>query len=193
MKLRVLLLSFLVSFATLDKASAALIFDFREVSGNVEMTMSGSIDLDATLGLMSFAGNTLRVINPNRGNILAGDAVHSNAYDTSARDWTPFGSGSLAYFNTSAGDRVSLFFFGDLGLPIGYASDAPLSATGTLLGASFASLGMAPGSYVTSFRNGSVVDSVTVDVMPEPATLLLLGVGLVGSAVRRFRKRKYSY
>ena len=134
MRSRVLVLSFLAFLAPLDRASAALIFDFREVSGNVEMTMSGSIDLDATLGPMSFAGNTITMVFPDRGSVLAGDAVHSNAYDTSAFDWTPFGSGTLAYFDASAGDRVSLFAFGELGLPMGYVSDAPLSAAGTCWG-----------------------------------------------------------
>jgi hypothetical protein len=74
-------------------------------------------------------------------------------------------------------------------VPSGYVSGADLgTSTATWTGASFASLGLAPGSYVSAWG----ADSFTVNVnpIPEPATwaLMLLGLGAIGSVVRGRRR-----
>jgi hypothetical protein len=51
-----------------------------------------------------------------------------------------------------------------------------------------ASLGLTVGSYVWSW-GGSNPDSLTLNIVPEPTTALLLATGLLGLAVQGRRKR----
>ena len=191
------LLVFLVLAAAPKVASAELIFTFQEVGGNVELTVSGSIDLDATLGFTQTSINDFQFIRPVDGVILAGPAANSDVYPTSAAAWEPFGGGGFGPdFSSASGDRIALFIGGEFGLPVGYVSDAQLSAAGTFVGETFASLGMVPGLYVTTFSNGGVSDSVTVNVgqdlspVPEPATLALVALGFAGAAARMRRRKQ---
>ncbi len=86
---------------------------------------------------------------------------------------------------------------GGLIVPRRYVSGSDLGiSTATWLGQSFASLGMLPGTYVTSWGPGGATDSLTINIgasanpIPEPATwlLMLMGFGSIGSAVRHSRK-----
>jgi hypothetical protein len=70
-------------------------------------------------------------------------------------------------------------------LPNGYVSGTNVSDVTTFLGATFASLGVTPGTYTWHWGSGANADSLTLDIVtptaaPEPASLTLLAVGLAG-------------
>ena len=69
-------------------------------------------------------------------------------------------------------------------VPAGYSSGDPLGvSTATWTGETLDSLGLAIGSYTWTWAG----DSMTVNIVPEPTTALLLTTGLAGLAVRRRR------
>jgi len=81
-------------------------------------------------------------------------------------------------------------------LPNGYVSDTSVSNLTTFSGATFASLGVTPGTYVWTWGSGATTDSFTLQFgsaptgVPEPASLALLSAGVVGlGLVRRKRTR----
>jgi hypothetical protein len=69
-------------------------------------------------------------------------------------------------------------------LPQGYVSGDPLSDSATYTGATFASLGVTPGTYVWTWGSGADADNFTLQIgptaAPEPSSLLLLAGALTG-------------
>ena len=75
-------------------------------------------------------------------------------------------------------------------LPNGYVSDTSVSNLTTFSGATFASLGVTPGTYVWTWGSGADADSFTLQIgpaqtqtVPEPASLTLLAIGLAGLSI----------
>jgi hypothetical protein len=76
-------------------------------------------------------------------------------------------------------------------VPSGYVSGSALSDSSTYDTATFASLGLTPGSYVWSWGIGADADTFTIDVgspIPEPASLALLATGLIGLGLNRGKR-----
>ncbi|MBK1792581.1 PEP-CTERM sorting domain-containing protein [Persicirhabdus sediminis] len=175
-------------------ANGALVLTFTEDFEGVNLVISGSVNLAATLGYDVTSVNSNELIDPSGGFILGGSSspinsgspYNSDSYSVSDA-WMPFGTGSLSYASLGNGDRVALFSNGAIGLPTGYVSGESLSATNSWIGSTFDSLGLTQGSYTTTLTNVSISDTVTVNVgvVPEPSTALLIGIGILGTIVRR--------
>jgi hypothetical protein len=186
------------------EAEAALTFTFLEQGGNVIGSGSGSFNL-AGLRLVQSETNT-RVTSQIRplGAVLSigsPDPVSLDLYvgfTSTPVFGVGYGSGSFTNASAATGGPL-IFAVGSFAVPGGYASGAPLSGSITFTGASFASLGMTPGTYVWTWGSGETADSFTLQVgraptqepgvVPAPASALLLGAGLLGLAVTRRRAR----
>ena len=103
-----------------------------------------------------------------------------------------FGSGGFHFANTGSGDFVGINADGGvIVVPHGYVSGDPLSSTATWDNASFASLGVTPGTYVWHWGTGLPNQNFTliiggVGVPDGGSTVCLLGFGLLGlTALRR--------
>ena len=82
-------------------------------------------------------------------------------------------------------------------VPFEYVPGDPLSGTSVYARATFASLGVTPGTYVWTWGSGANADSLTLQIghapaVSEPASMALLALGVAGLGVRRWRRRTAS-
>ena len=155
----------------------------------MEASYSGTLDLDATLGL---AGpGTAYDGYGAAGAGMAFTTSGVSAYTVNAQ-WASYGTGNFGDWDTSSGDALAFFSNPQIGVPVGYTSGTNISGSATKNGATFASLGFEIGSYVSTLTNGSITDTVTVNVnaVPIPAAAWLFGSGLLG--LIGFARRKKS-
>ena len=164
-------------------AQAAYIVTLQQVGANVVATGSGTLDLAAlTLGDNGFQSG---IIIASQGAIAVGPNASVTTYSGFTGP-TSFGSGGGHFPANNSGDTVGVDGNFNLVLvPEGYLSGSSLSDTSTYDGATFASLGVTPGTYEWTWGTGADADNFTlqigpVAVVPEPASLPLLVMGLAG-------------
>jgi PEP-CTERM motif len=172
-------------------ARAAFVVDLTQEGSNVVATGSGSIDLTD----LSFVGSEIAGIamNPSVGGIILGPTggAEQDVY-TGFTGPTNFGPGSDTHASSGSGD-VAAIGSGILGVPMGYVSGNALSDSITFNSATFASLGVTPGTYEWTWGDGAN-QNFTLQIgpappVPEPSTwaMLLIGFGLLG--LLGYRKR----
>jgi hypothetical protein len=172
--------------AAAPAARGAFVMNISQSGTDVVATGSGTINTTA----LTYGG-----VSIPRGNSIQGSAagVFINPgvnYDlwNGFTGSTPniFGSGPKVTTPTSSGDAVGVngqpanVFLAD-----SYVSGAALSDSATWANASFASLGLTPGTYVWTWGSGPTADSFTVNIVPEPASLGLLGLCTAGLLLRK--------
>lgn len=178
-----------------------MLFAFEETGEGVVGTLSGSLDLSTAVFEFDRASDNPAIIIPNLGCIVSSVAsVEYDAYVTERN--VPFGTGGFDVTGIPAGEFFSLDAPIDpfVGLPDGYKSNDLLSGTLTFTGATYASLGITPETYVldlalapndwTFFADPETLDnSITLVFsdapasIPLPAGLPLLLADLVGLAI----------
>lgn len=164
---------------------------------NVVSTGSGAIDLTGlTFEYATLTGGAS--LWPSSGFVMTGPQS-SVALDTYTGFTGPasFGSGNVVGPNANTGDTVGIIgsssYYGvvNLWVPSGYVSGNALLGTSTYFNASFASLGVTPGTFVWTWGTGAD-QSFTLDIVnaPEPAALGMFGFGvlLIGAFVGRRRR-----
>jgi VPDSG-CTERM motif len=168
----------------------------QQVGSNVVATGSGAINLTG----LSFPipSLTLAEVNAGDGVIITGPHGFGPVDQYTGFMGPPsFGSGGPFAPNTGSGDFVGISggtMFTFLLVPQGYASGAGLSDSMTFNNATFASLGVTPGTYVWTWGTGLEnqnftlqIGSVGVPGVPDGgSTVSLLGFALLGlTALRR--------
>ena len=205
----------LITFGSLaGGANAALSFTFQEVGDDVVLTSSGSFDItglpDATASFDSWgwvgiqaSGGLGGVIGAQDGNIhsgfsstnaavtwnvgtdtsvignwYSGGFVNASGGSVGSRGFTTYVSwGTLSGFTYNSGDLVGSTWIPDL--------------SAAYLNTDLSGLGITPGSYsvVDSITGESITINAANAAIPEPSSVLLLGLGTLGLSVRRRRTR----
>jgi len=182
-------------------ARASFTVTFAQVGPNVVAIGSGSLNLS---GLSFFgvdsASHKNAAVNPVIPNFVLGGltTTSQNVYGITS-NVLAFGPGAnqaSICCNTQvdtpigSGDDVTFVANTDIEVPVGYVSGAALSTSNTWNNATFASMGLAVGTYVETYAVTGGTDNVTVIVqaVPEPATTVLFALPLGLLALFRARR-----
>jgi hypothetical protein len=168
-------------------AQAAYVVSLQEVpagGGITNVVASGSGSFDLTDLSVLFTGQSAPQVTGTPGTMLIGASGNITVYHTLTGP--NFGSGLFTFDASSGSGPIAGVNAGfQLDVPSNYTSGSSLSETATWNNATFASLGVTPGTYVYTWGTGVHADSLTVQIgpaatTPEPASLTLLAVGLAG-------------
>jgi hypothetical protein len=165
---------------------------------NVVATGSGAIELTGlTFEYGAVTGGA--TLWPSYGFVMTGSQsnVALDTY-TGFAGPTSFGSGTILGANVNTGDTVGIIgnssYYGitNLWVPSGYVSGDALLGTSTYDNASFASLGVTPGTYTWTWGTGADQSFTLVAAVPEPAALGMFGLGvlLIGGFVKLRRREQ---
>ena len=183
----ILALVSLLGLGITQSARANVIATINQVGTSVVGTGSGTVDLAGLTFLGS--GSLAAGVNPSIAAFNAGSGAYDDYSGVSGP--TSFGIGGPSFpASSSTGNPVSIFGqAGELRLPQGYLTGGPLSGTFTFNNATFAGLGVTPGTYVWTWGTGVHADSFTINAgvgVPDAgSTLPLLGFALLGLAALR--------
>jgi VPDSG-CTERM motif len=180
----------------ITQSASAYLVTLEEVGPNVVATGSGVLDF-FHLNFNSFVPAQAQ-IDPSGGTILVGidpNGPLEDLYTGSITGPTSFGSGGLT--NPSSGSGFLVGINGALDqifLPEGVLNTQPLPGTSTYNGATFASLGVTPGTYVWTWGTGAN-ENFTLQIGPAGAvpdagsTLPLLSLASLGLVALRRKLR----
>lgn len=185
MKNKLALLAGLAWLACGTNSNASVVVTAIETGGDVVISSSGTIDLTGWAYLNS--GFQTLFVQPNFA-AWGVDGTLQDFYQTPLNFSGPanFGSSSFSPATAGSGDAFHFLFSGPvgpyLGVPAGYTSGDLLSSSNTFAGASFASLGITPDTYLWTWGAGGNADSLTftVTTVPIPAAAWLFGSALLG-------------
>ncbi len=182
-------------------ARAAYVLNLTETEAGVFGQGSGSINLSGLTktseGILPGAARALAGLE------IIGAQAEADQYSGLISGPSGFGAGDLISLATTGSGFIigvfgsantpngpTLFSPSDIILPNNYISGADLGvSTAEWTGASFASLGISPGTYIWQWDTGSGTDSFTLNTVPVPGPLPVLGAGIAFGWSRKIRRR----
>lgn len=171
------ILSLAVCLAAIVPARAALIIDIYEEAGNVVFDYSGSVDLNST-ALDQTVVTTTSSAFTGPGLSFENLAGNSDRYTVGFTAAPQVGIGTLTS-GSHTGDNLLIWrqgTFDTIYLPENYTSGEQISGKATFAGKTLADGGLTQGTSVTWTWTADVSESATFNVIPEPATLGLIGL-----------------
>ncbi|MBV9008588.1 MAG: VPDSG-CTERM sorting domain-containing protein [Verrucomicrobia bacterium] len=177
-------------------AQANYIVTLQQVGPNVAATGSGAIDLTGLS--LSQSSATKAGLDPHSGTITTGPATFTpfDLYQGPITGPGSFGSGLGILASSGSGDIAGLTLASRITVPQGYVSGTVLSDSSIYNNATFASLGLTPGTYEWSWGTGAnqnfTLQIGTSRVPDSGSTLVLLGASLLGLfLLRHFRRQPF--
>ena len=127
----------------------------EQVGSDVVATGSGPLDLTGLTLVVTYASLPAQIF-PVLGQIVTGSGGATDGYQGSISGPTSFGGVFFTFASSGSGDSVGIFRdTSTLLVPSGYVSGNALSDSATYNNATFASLGVTPGTYVWTWGAGA--------------------------------------
>lgn len=189
---RLVALSTLLSAGFLTPLNASIVITAIGSGGNVVFSFSGSVDLTGTTAPGTSSSSS--AVNPTIPLVEFKGGGSVNSYTVAAPASGGFGPGGASFPGSNAATGDAFSYVGGssprIDLPAGYVSNTLISGSMTFNSATFASLGISPvpATYVYDMKLagiGTVEQTVTLNVIPEPSTFALLGLAGLGLLHRR--------
>jgi len=181
----------LLGLGMTQSARANYIVTLQEVGSDVVATGTGAIDLTGLTG--PFPSNLTPFIWPSYPGIITGAPGLGAEWDGNQFSGPPnFGSGGITPADSGVGQLAGIAISPSLDVifvPFGYVNDTLLSNSATYNNATFATLGVTPGTYVWTWGTGPD-QNFTLQIGPASVpdtgtTFSLLSLALLGVAVLR--------
>jgi hypothetical protein len=179
-------------------SEGAVVITIVESGSNVVASGGGSIDITGLNFVQLLLPEQVDAgAYPLTSTLLLGDGSSGAWFYSGILGPSSMGSGGPLLADSFIGDLFGLspsdsLFAGDLLVPVDYISDSPLAGTATFSNATLDSLGFDPGTYVWTWGAGENADALTIMIVPEPATAMLLVLGLAGCLAGRCRPQSFS-
>lgn len=176
----IILTVFVISALAAQTGRAAIVVNAVEVNGDVVFSGSGSLTFD---GWNELNGSFSDIGSVNPGSARVGVATPiasptpADFYRGLADGPDDFGPGNVTLADSHTGDIFGIQTRTTIIVPRDYLPGTFLEGSMTIESATFASLQMTPGTYVWTWGSLGQEDSFTLNIVPEPTSLALLGLG----------------
>ena len=196
-----------ISSSLVDGANAALIIDFSDSAGSIDVTYTGSLDTSgfgSTFGSVIISSDFSTGLNAggwtwfNTGSITG--EGNTNMAAVFVDDLLPVNDFTLFEFalttTNQTGDALYLWAYNG-GSEGGFATNAPynsgdlISGGFELAGQTTAALGIVPTTWFTTTNGDDIIITVnSYNRIPTPSSLALFGFGVLAFSVLQRRVRK---
>jgi hypothetical protein len=180
-------------------AEAKYVVVFQEIGGNVDEFGQGSLDLTDLTPAVGPGPTSQMSVTPNQGVYQSGDPGKPLELFSGVAGPNGFGPGDGGITTEGSGDPIGISGMPGLDAVLvspGYVSGMPLIEGSSYIDATFASLGMTPGTYVWSWGSGDHADTFTIEVagsvegsVPEASTWPMMLVGFASLAYAAVRRK----